>query len=111
DFVPPELRENCGEFAAAQNHAIPKLIEKDNLRGTFHCHTTASDGHNTLEEMAAAAQELGLHYLGIAEHSRSTVQGHGLDETKLGAQTARIRELNKNFDGFRLFAGTECDIL
>src|SRR6267143_733621 len=66
DFVPPELRENCGEFEAAENHSLPKLLEKENLRGTFHCHTVASDGHNTLEEMAAAAQELGLEYLGSA---------------------------------------------
>src|SRR4029077_9050542 len=69
DFFPPELRENCGEFEAAENHALPRLIEKENLRGTFHCHTVASDGHNTLDEMAAAARELGLEYLGIAEHS------------------------------------------
>jgi len=111
DFVPPELRENCGEFEAAETHSLPRLIEKENLRGTFHCHTTASDGHNTLEEMAGAAQELGLEYLGIAEHSRSSIQAHGLDETKLRAQMARIRALNKTFDGFRLFAGIECDIL
>ncbi|HJT79831.1 MAG TPA: DNA polymerase/3'-5' exonuclease PolX [Chthoniobacterales bacterium] len=111
DFVPPELRENCGEFEAAENHSLPRLIEKENLRGAFHCHTTASDGHNTLEEMAAAAQELGLQYLGIAEHSRSSIQAHGLDEPKLRAQMQRIRELNKKFKGFRLFAGIECDIL
>jgi len=111
DFVPPELRENCGEFEAAENHALPRLIEKENLRGTFHCHTVASDGHNTLEEMAEAAQELGLEYLGIAEHSRSSIQAHGLDETKLRSQIAAIRKLNKKFNGFRLFAGVECDIL
>ncbi|MFL6516380.1 MAG: DNA polymerase/3'-5' exonuclease PolX [Chthoniobacterales bacterium] len=111
DYVPPELRENCGEFEAAENHTLPRLIEKENLRGTFHCHTTASDGHNTLEEMAAAAQELGLGYLGVAEHSRSSIQAHGLDEVKLRAQMQRIKELNKQFDGFRLFAGIECDIL
>jgi DNA polymerase (family 10) len=111
DFIPPELRENCGEFEAAENHALPRLIEKENLRGTFHCHTVASDGHNTLEEMAEAAQELGLEYLGIAEHSRSSIQAHGLDETKLRAQIAAIRKLNTKFDGFRLFAGVECDIL
>ena len=75
DYIPPELRENCGEFEAAENHTLPKLIEKENLRGTFHCHTLASDGHNSLEEMAAAAQELGLEYLGIADHSKSSVQG------------------------------------
>ena len=111
DFVPPELRENCGEFEAAEKHSIPKLIEKENLRGTFHCHTVASDGHNSLEEMAEAAQELGLGYLGIADHSRSSIQAHGLDEVKLRAQIAAIRKLNKKFDGFHLFAGVECDIL
>jgi DNA polymerase (family X) len=111
DFIAPELRENCGEFEAAEKHSIPKLIAQENLRGTFHCHTVASDGHNSLEEMAAAAQALGLEYLGIADHSRSSMQAHGIDETKLGAQIATIRELNKKFDGFRLFAGVECDIL
>ncbi len=111
DFIPPELRENCGEFEAAEQHLLPKLIEKENLRGTFHCHTLASDGHNSLEEMAGAAQELGLEYLGIADHSRSSVQGHGIDEKQLLAQVAAIRKLNKKFDGFRLFAGVECDIL
>ncbi|MGH8102292.1 MAG: DNA polymerase/3'-5' exonuclease PolX [Chthoniobacterales bacterium] len=111
DYIPPELRENCGEFEAAENHTLPKLIEKENLRGTFHCHTLASDGHNSLEEMAAAAQELGLEYLGIADHSKSSVQGHGIDEHALLAQVAAIRKLNKTFDGFRLFAGVECDIL
>src|SRR6266404_2616070 len=111
DFVPPELRENCGEFEAAEEHTLPKLIEKENLRGTFHCHTVASDGHNTLDEMAEAAQELGLEYLGIADHSRSSVQGHGMDAEKLLEQVTAIRKLNKKFDGFRVFAGVECDIL
>src|ERR1700736_6515575 len=111
DFIPPELRENCGEFEAAEKHSLPCLIEQENLRGTFHCHTVASDGHNTLEEMAEAAQELGLEYLGVAEHSRSSIQAHGLDQAKLRAQVAAIRKLNKKFDGFRVFAGIECDIL
>jgi DNA polymerase (family 10) len=111
DFIPPELRENRGEFQAAEKHSLPRLIEAENLRGTFHCHTTASDGHNTLEEMAQAAQALGLEYLGIAEHSRSSIQAHGLDKAKLSAQVAAIRKLNQNFNGFRLFAGIECDIL
>jgi DNA polymerase (family 10) len=111
DFIPPELRENWGEFEAAEKHSLPKLIEKENLRGTFHCHTLASDGHNSLEEMAEAAQALGLEYLGIADHSRSQIQAQGLDEKKLLAQVAAIRKLNKKFHGFRLFAGVECDIL
>jgi DNA polymerase (family 10) len=111
DFIPPELRENSGEFEAAEKHSLPRLIEQENLRGTFHCHTTASDGHNTLEEMAEAAQALGLEYLGIADHSRSSIQARGLDGAKLRAQVAAIRKLNEKFDGFRLFAGVECDIL
>jgi DNA polymerase (family 10) len=111
DFVPPELRENCGEFEAAEKHSLPRLLEQENLRGTFHCHTVASDGHNTLEEMVAAAQELGLEYLGIAEHSKSSIQAHGIDAAKLRSQVATIRKLNKKLDGFRVFAGLECDIL
>jgi len=111
DFIAPELRENWGEFEAAEKHSLPKLIEKENLRGTFHCHTTASDGHNSIEEMAAAAQELGLEYLGIADHSRSSIQAHGIDEPKLRFQIATIRKLNKKLHGFRVFAGIECDIL
>jgi len=111
DFVPPELRENCGEFEAAEQHSLPRLIEQENLRGTFHCHTVASDGHNTLEEMVTAAQELGLEYLGIAEHSKSSIQAHGIDAMKLRSQIDAIRKLNKKFKGFRVFAGIECDIL
>src|SRR5438876_253501 len=110
DFVPPELRENCGEFEAAEKHSLPRLLEQDNLRGTFHCHTVASDGHNTLEEMAVAAQELGLEYLGIAEHSKSSIQAHGIDAAKLRSQIVAIRKLNKKLDGFRVFAGVKCVI-
>ena len=111
DFVPPELRENCGEIEAAEQGNLPRLIEAENLRGAFHCHTSASDGRNSLEEMAAAAQELGLQYLGIADHSKSSIQANGLDRVRLRAQLAAIRALNRQFDGFRLFAGIECDIL
>jgi DNA polymerase (family 10) len=111
DYVEPELRENLGEFKAAEEHRLPNLVTMENLRGTFHCHTTASDGRCSLEEMAEAAQELGMQYLGIADHSKSSFQAHGLDADQLLAQVERIRELNKTFSGFRLFAGTECDIL
>jgi DNA polymerase (family 10) len=111
DFIPPELRENSGEIEAAAEGRLPRLLEPENLRGTFHCHTRASDGRNSLEEMAAAAQELGLQYLGIADHSRSSIQAAGLDRARLRAQVASIRQLNENFNGFRLFAGIECDIL
>ena len=111
DYIPPELRENCGEFEAAAEHRLPRLIEKENLRGTFHCHTTASDGRSTLEQMADGAEELGLQYLGIADHSRSSIQARGLDEPRLRAQMAEIRRLNAERDGFRIFSGVECDIL
>ena len=111
DYIPPELRENCGEFEAAAEGRLPKLIEKENIRGTFHCHTTASDGRNSLEEMADAAEALGLQYLGIADHSQSLVQAHGLDETRLRVQMAAIRKLNEERESFRVFAGVECDIM
>ncbi|MEO5720193.1 MAG: DNA polymerase/3'-5' exonuclease PolX [Chthoniobacterales bacterium] len=111
DYIPPELRENAGEFEAAAAGRLPRLIEKENLRGTFHCHTTASDGRNSLEEMADAAEELGLQYLGIADHSRSSIQAHGLDEARLRVQMATIRGLNQKRKDFRIFSGVECDIL
>ncbi|WP_256199339.1 PHP domain-containing protein [Verrucomicrobium spinosum] len=86
-------------------------MEITNLRGVFHNHTTASDGVNSLEEMAEEAQELGLQYLGIADHSKASFQANGLDEKRLRAQIAEIRRLNATYEGFRLFAGSEVDIL
>lgn len=111
DPVEPELREDRGEIDAAEKHKLPHLIEWTNLRGTFHNHTTASDGRATLENMVAAAKELGLEYLGIADHSKASFQASGLDEIRLAAQVARIAELNAADKDFRIFAGTECDIL
>lgn len=111
DPVEPELRENRGEIEAAEHQKLPRLVEWTNLRGTFHNHTTASDGRASLEDMIAAAKELGLEYLGIADHSKSSFQANGLDEKRLAAQVARIRELNAAETDFRIFAGTECDIL
>ena len=111
DYIQPELRENMGEFKAAEEHTLPKLVEVENLRGTFHNHTTSSDGRNTLREMADAARELGLQYLGIADHSKASVQAHGLDEKTLLAQVKEIRAMNKEFGpDFRIFAGSEVDI-
>ena len=112
DFIPPELRENTGEVEAAESGDLPRLVEIANLRGTFHNHTTASDGKSSLEEMAEAARELGLQYLGIADHSKASFQANGLDEERLRAQIAEIRKLNETYDGdFKLFAGSEVDIL
>ena len=118
DYVAPELRENLGEIEAAAAHRLPELVALENLRGTFHCHTNASDGHNTLEEMAEGARDLGLQYLGIADHSKSSFQANGQDARRLLAQVEAIKKLNARFheeggqDGaFRLFAGVECDSL
>jgi len=107
--VVPELREDRGEIEAAEGHDLPTLVEWQNLRGTFHTHTTESDGRASLEDMADAARELGLEYLGIADHSKSSVQARGLDERRLAAQVAKIRALSD--DTLHIFAGTECDIL
>jgi DNA polymerase (family 10) len=111
--VPPELRENRGELEAAATGSLPRLLELENLRGTFHCHTTDSDGRASLREMAQAAIDLGLQYLGIADHSKSSFQANGLDEARLLQQVERIRQLNPALagHGFRLFAGSEVDIL
>ncbi len=111
-FIPPELREGLGEIEAAEAGKLPRLVEVEDIRGVFHNHTTASDGHNTLEEMTAAAEALGLEYLGIADHSKSSFQARGLDEARLEEQVAMIRRLNesKRFKT-HVFSGTECDIL
>ena len=111
-FVSPELREGLGEIEAAEANTLPVLLTEADIRGVFHNHTTASDGHNTLEEMTAAAQALGFEYLGIADHSKSSVQARGLTEDRVRAQLTEIRRLNAT-EKFtcHVFAGTECDIL
>jgi DNA polymerase (family 10) len=111
DYIPPELRELTGEIDAAEAHALPDLLEYADLQGIFHCHTTASDGHNTLEEMAHAAKALGFHYLGIADHSQSLTVANGLSPERVLKQMEEIDALNKRLKGFKLFKGVECDIL
>ena len=110
--VAPPLRENTGEIEASESGDLPDLVKLENLRGTFHNHTTASDGKNSLAEMAAAAQELGLQYLGISDHSKSSFQANGLQADRLLAQVEEINAMNAGFDeNFRVFSGVECDIL
>ena len=111
-FIPPELREGLGEIEAAEAGELPRLVEPGDLRGAFHNHTTASDGRNTLAEMTAAAEALGWEYLGIADHSKASVQASGLSEERLLKQIGEIHALNasKRFTT-HVFAGTECDIL
>lgn len=112
DYIPPELREGYLEFEAAEKGKLPKLIEPEDIRGVFHCHTTDSDGHNTLEEMVEAAEAMKWEYLGISDHSKSSFQANGMDEERLFNQIERIKKLNrsKKFSLY-LFAGLECDIL
>jgi DNA polymerase (family 10) len=113
DYVAPELREDMGEIEAAETGKLPRLIEKENLRGTFHCHSRWSDGIESIATMAEAAMELGLEYLGISDHSKGQRQANGLDEKRLRQQAIEVKELNAKFakQGFRIFFGTECDIL
>lgn len=110
-YVPPELRENTKEFEAAEKDAIPALIEEHDLRGTFHCHTTYSDGVNTLEQMVSGARALGWEYLGIADHSQAAAYAGGLTHADVVRQVKEIDALNAALKGFTVFKGTECDIL
>ena len=111
-YIPPALREGQGEIEASQNSTLPNLVKIDNLKGTFHNHTTASDGKNSLEEMANAAKDLGLQYLGISDHSKSSVQANGLSADRLLNQIDEVKKYNNNIeDNFKIFSGVECDIL
>ncbi len=110
-YVEPELRENRGELEAAEGGNLPNLVKLENLRGTFHNHTTASDGSDRLQDMVQEAMDLGLGYIGISDHSKSTVVANGLDEERLLSQVEEIRQLEETLGGFRIFAGSEVDIL
>jgi DNA polymerase (family X) len=110
-YIPPELRENTGEIEFAQHHAIPKLIELSDLRGTFHCHTTDSDGLNSLDQMITAAQNLGWQYIGFADHSQAAAYAGGMTPAKAREQMKRIDQWNEKNDSFFVFKGVECDIL
>src|SRR6266481_2752953 len=92
-FVPPELREDHGEFSAAEQNDLPKLIEWTDLKGALHNHSNWSDGHNTLEEIAACMEELGLEYWAITDHSKASYQANGLDAQRLREQILEIKKL------------------
>ena len=111
-FIHPALREDQGEVEAAKDASLPNLIQIENLKGTFHNHTTASDGKNSLSEMAEAATDLGLQYLGISDHSKSSVQANGLNDEELLQQVKEIKDFNdRNNNELTIFSGVECDIL
>ena len=108
-YIEPELRENRGELEAAQAGTLPKLIERSDLRGDLHCHTAASDGTATIEEMALAARERGYEYLAITDHSASMGFGNDVSPERLREQIELIR--STDVDGIRLLAGSEVNIL
>jgi DNA polymerase (family 10) len=112
DWMPPELRENLGEIEAAARHALPRLIEKADLRGDVHMHTTATDGHNSIREMAEAALACGFEYIAITDHSKNLAMTNGLDEKRALEHIQRIREVDRQMAGrIRVFTGIEVDIL
>lgn len=108
--VPPELRENRGEIAAAEHRTLPHLLAVQDLRGDLHMHTTATDGRADAETMAAAARTAGLEYIAITDHSRAIAMANGLDEARALAHARAVRALNVRLEGITVLAGIECDI-
>jgi DNA polymerase (family 10) len=109
-WIPPELREDGGEIAAAAARQLPRLVDRADLRGDLHMHTTETDGKDTIAAMASAARDAGLEYIAITDHSQSLAMANGLDERRVMAHAARIRALDGQIGGVRLLAGIECDI-
>jgi len=110
-WIPPELRENCGELEAAQAGTLPHLVELADMRGDLHMHTTETDGKASLREMAEAAAALGYQYIAITDHSKALAMANGLDEQRVVAFAQQVRELNRDGLPLRIFSGLECDIL
>lgn len=111
DYVPPELRENTGEIDAAAEHRLPALIELKDIRGDLQMHTTASDGRNSIEEMALAAKALGYEYISLTDHSKAVTVANGLDEKRTLEQIQKIRAANEKNLGIRVLASSEVDVL
>jgi DNA polymerase (family 10) len=109
-YIEPELREGRGELKAAREGTLPELISVDDVVGDLHCHTTLSDGRNTIEEMAAAARARGYRYLALTDHSASHGFGDHVTEDRLWKRIEEVREWNKGKRGFRLLAGSEINI-
>jgi DNA polymerase (family 10) len=112
DWMEAELRENLGEIEAAAHHALPRLIQRSDIRGDVHMHTNATDGHNTIREMADAALAVGYGYIAITDHSKNLAMTNGLDEKRALQHIARIRAVDEEMGGLiRVFTGIEVDIL
>ena len=110
-YIAPELREATGEIAAAATGTLPELVSREDIRGDLHCHTTISDGHNTLEQMAEAARVRGYAYLAITDHSASHGFGNDVPAERLWERIEEVRAFNAGTGGFRLLAGSEVNIL
>jgi DNA polymerase (family 10) len=110
-WIPPELRENRGEIDAAKEGTLPELLSLDDIRGDLQCHTEASDGQNTIRDMAEAARDRGYDYLAITDHSKRVTMANGLDDDAALEHADRIRGVNDTLDDFWLLAGIEVDIL
>jgi len=110
-FIPPELRENTGEIEAAEQNKLPHLIEQTDIRGDLHMHTTESDGRATLEEMAAAAVQMGYEYIVITDHSKALAMANGLDEKRTIAFAQMVAGIPDGELGLKVFSGLECDIM
>lgn len=110
-FIPPELRENMGEIEAAEIGELPNLIERKDIRGLLHIHTSASDGSDSLEAIVDAAKKMGMEYIGIADHSQYAYYAGGLSADELKRQHDIIDELNGREEHFHIFKGIEADIL
>ena len=111
-WIPPELRENLGEIEMAESRTLPVLVERSQIRGDLHMHTTATDGRATLEEMAIAAREQGYEYIAITDHSKALAMAMGLDERRVVEFANTVRRINETGDlGIRILSGLECDIL
>jgi DNA polymerase (family X) len=108
-YIEPELRENRGELKAARAGELPDLVTLDDIRGELHCHSTASDGRNSIEQMAEAARQLGYEYLAITDHSATHGFGNDVQPDALRAQIEQIRSIE--IDGLTLLAGTEVNVL
>ena len=111
DWIPPELRENCGELEAAERHELPKLVAVEDIRGELHMHTVETDGRCTIEEMALAARERGYRYIAITEHSKNLAFANGLDEKRTEEHMRRLRRAGEQIEGIAILAGIEVDIL
>ena len=112
DWVPPEMRENNGELEAAIEHRLPQLVELSDIRGDVHSHTVATDGRNTIREMADAAVERGYEYIAITDHSKNLAMTNGLDEARALEQLSKIKDVEREMEGrIRIFTGIEVDIL